>query len=465
MQLDGGNQAEGKSRLSLSKGDGKGNWLPRISVRVDGGRGWEELLGVMAAAFTAPSFDLFRGLMTAWVLLPGRHTITRMWQVVDEDQRHAHDAYHRFVRCARWRPKVVWRLLAWELVRALCPTDDLLLVVDDSLLGKTGRKISGAGWFRDAVRSTGHKIVHAWGLNVVLLTLRVRPPWGGEPLGLPINLRLYRKNSPKTRIDLTEEMVREVAQWFPDRHFQLCGDGAYASLAGRKLPRNQLTSRIRKNAALYELPKPRRKGQRGRPAKKGARLPSLAEIAAAVPKNMWQQAEVKVRGKKQSLLLYARKLLWYETLPDRQVLLVIVRDPAAIQPDDYFFTTDLDATAASVVSNYAGRWCIEDTFRGTKQFLGAEDPQTRKGDGPERVAVLSFLIYASVWLWYIRVHGTERTWPLLPWYSQKRTPSFLDAMAALRRSLWHQRIFAGSGRLRHSTKIPDVLLEALSTAA
>lgn len=451
--------------MSVQKDRAKGNRYPRIIVRVEGGQAWEELLGLMATTFTAPSFDLFQGLITAWVLLPGRHTITRMWQVVDEGQRRAHDAYHRFVRCARWSPKVLWRLLAQELVRHLCTVGDLFLDVDDTLLGKTGRRITGAGSFRDAVRSTKNKTVYAWGLNIVLLTLRVRPPWGGEPLGLPINLRLYRKNTSKTRLDLVEEMIREVAQWFPDRFFRLCGDGAYASLAGRNLPRTQVTSRMRRDAALYEQPKPRRKGQRGRPAKKGPRLPSLAEIARTVPQGQWQQAEVEVRGKTHSFLLHARKVLWYETVPDRQVLLVIVRDPAGNQPDDYFFTTDLDAAAADVVSHYAGRWCIEDTFRGTKQFLGAEDPQTRKGDGPERVAVLSFWTYAAIWSWYIRVHGTERTWRLLPWYPQKRTPSFLDALAALRRTLWCQRIFAGSGLLQHSAKIPDVLLEALATAA
>jgi hypothetical protein len=31
------------------------------------------------------------------------------------------------------------------------------------------------------------------GLNVVVLTLRIRPPWGDEPLGCPINVRLFHK--------------------------------------------------------------------------------------------------------------------------------------------------------------------------------------------------------------------------------------------------------------------------------
>lgn len=84
-------------------------------------------------------------------------------------------------------------------------------------------------------------------------------PWGGEPRGLPINARIYRKKSGKTHRDLVEGMIRELAAWFPDREFHLCGDGAYAPRAGRNLPRTHVTSRMRRDAALYELPAPRHK--------------------------------------------------------------------------------------------------------------------------------------------------------------------------------------------------------------
>ncbi|MGC8470651.1 MAG: transposase, partial [Acetobacteraceae bacterium] len=184
---------------------------------------------------------------------------------------------------------------------------------------KTGRKISGAGTFRDAVQSTRNKVVYAWGLNVVLLTLPVHAPWGGEPLGLPINMRIHRKRSGKTTLDLVAEMIKELVEWFPDREFHLCGDGAYAPLAGRKLPRTHVTSRLRRDAALYELPAPRRKGQRGRPAKKGRRLPPLAEIANALAPEEWTLTPVEVRGTVRQLLLYTCRVLWYEVLPDHQI--------------------------------------------------------------------------------------------------------------------------------------------------
>ncbi len=463
--LIAGNQVKEKGTLSVNKRRTLRNWLPRIMVRVEGGEAWRELLGWMAPTFTAPSSELFAQLITAWVLLPGRHTITRMWQVIEPESRRAHDAYHRFVRCGRWHLPTFWRLLAQVVVVAAYPMGVVQLVVDDTVAKKTGRKISGAGIFRDAVRSTRNKVVYAWGLNIVLLVVPLHPPWGGEPLGLPVNLRIYRKNSGQTHLDLVAEMVRELAEWFPDREFYLCGDGAYAPLAGRSLPRTHITSRLRRDAALYELPAPRRKGQKGRPAKKGHRLPALAQIAETLALEEWTQAQVVVRGTMQPVLCYTREALWYDVLRDRQVLLVIVRDPTGVQPDDYFFTTSLADSGVQVIGRYGDRWSVEDSFRNGKQFLGLEDPQTRKGNGPERAVTLAYWAYAAVWLWYIRVHGTERTWTPLPWYSQKRTPSFPDALAALRRELWHQRIFAGSAQPAVPSNIQDTLLEVLATAA
>lgn len=448
--------------MSVSRGHGSGKRESDTVRTEEGWQAWQRLLSLMAGAFTKPSMILFSDLITAWVLLPGRHTITRLWLSMGEPRR-AHDAYHRFVREGRWQPRMLWRLLAREMVQLFCGMGDLFLDLDDTLFRKTGRKISGAGSFRDAVRSTRNRVVFAWGLNLVVLTLRVQPPWGGEPLGLPINLRLHRKKGDKSLLDLAEEMVHEVASWFPERTLRLSADGFYAPLAGRNLPNTYLTSRMRRDAALYDPPAPRRKGQRGRPAKKGPRLPVLSQIAAQAPK--WLQANVDIRGKAQPYLLYSRPVLWYNVCRDHLVLLVIVRDASGIQPDDYFFTDDLDGLAAAVASQYAGRWSIEDTFRSTKQFLGTEDPQTRVGDGPERAAVLGLWTYSAVWTWYVSFHGTERTWPTLPWYSRKTTPSFIDALAALRRVLWLHRIFATSDPAPHLEKIPTVLLEALATAA
>jgi hypothetical protein len=173
---------------------------------------------------------------------------------------------------------------------------------------------------------------------------------------------------------------------------------------------------------------------------------------------------VDFRGRLEKRLLLSRPVLWYNVCPDRQVLLVIVRDPRGKQHDDFFFTTDIDDTPQTVTSRYAGRWSIEDTFRNVKQFLGGEDPQTWKGKGPERAAALSLWVYSSAWYWYLTTQGTKVSWPSLPWYQSKKTPSFADALASLRRTLW-RTIFSASAPGALIPKNVAVLIEALARAA
>jgi hypothetical protein len=155
---------------------------------------WRKLIGLYATAFTRPSFRNFVRLVNGWALYPGRRTVTNMITLADPEGNHAHDAYHRLIRNGKWEMASLWRTLATLAVERLADLSaPIPLDLDDTLYGKVGGKVEGAGIFRDPVRSTVHRTVYARGLNLVVLTLRVQPPWGGGPIGLPINLRLYRK--------------------------------------------------------------------------------------------------------------------------------------------------------------------------------------------------------------------------------------------------------------------------------
>ncbi len=425
---------------------------------------WAALLGTCAPAFTGRSFALFVDLVAGWALAPGRRTVTAMISVADPTGRRAHDAYHRFLRDGAWSMGQLWRVLATYAINRFVPTGVVPLDCDDTLYKKSGPKVNGAGIFRDAVRSTARRVVYALGLNLVVVTLQVTPPWGGCPIGLPVNVRLRPKNDSTSTVEHAATMMRELAAWLPDRQFHLCADGAYASLAGAGLPRCQLISRMRRDAALYE-PAPPRTGKRGRPRTKGARLPTPPELAARARRRDWERVDIDVRGRSAERLVHARDVLWYAVNKHDLVRLVVVRDPEAIEPDDFFFTTDLAATGAEVASRYTGRWSIEVTFRDAKQDLGGEDPQCWKRKGPERAAALSLWLHALIWCWYIDAHPTGRTWSTKPWYRHKNTPSFLDALAALRRSLWSQRITEMSSSEPDNPKITEVLLDTLAYAA
>jgi hypothetical protein len=78
---------------------------------------------------------------------------------------------------------------------------------------------------------------------------------------------------------------------------------------------------------------------------------------------------------------------------------------------------------------------------------------------------LSLWLYSAIWTWYITTFGTEVTWTPRPWYRKKATPSFLDALAALRRTLWAERIMPLSIVGRAHDKIIDAMLDVLANAA
>ena len=422
---------------------------------------WAELLQQFFPIFTAPGAVIFSHLMTGWILCTARRTITGILPFADPWDKHAHDAYHRFFPDARWSMAKLWQLLAKILIQAFYRTGAIItLALDDTLFHRSGRKVNGAGWWRDAVRSTQKNIVYAWGLNLVVLTLQIQPFWGGEPLGLPINMRLHRKNGP-TLIELAAQMIDEVRQWLPEGLFRVVADGFYATLAGKAMGVT-IISRIKRNANLYDLPPKRRKKRRGRPRTRGKKLAKLEKMTAHIQN--WQTVTFRRRGKTAKRLVYTRVVLWY-TVSRKPILLVISRDPNGKEKDDFFFTTDVTMDPAEVLACYADRWAIEDTFKNTKQLLGGQQPQTYKARGPERAAGLSLWLYSMVWLWYLKQKPRQRDFIIPAWYRQKLAPSFLDALSCLRRELWRERIKCMFGISAVHDKKFDFLLEALAPAA
>ena len=423
---------------------------------------WTALIRQFFPVFTAPGTQIFLALVTGWVLCTGRHTITGILPFADPEGQHAHDAFHRFLPHAHWDMNTLWKFLTILLVKTFAASGVIELDLDDTLFHRCGRKVAGAGWWRDAVRSTRTQTVYAWGLNLVVLTLRVYPPWRGEPLGLPVLMRRHRKGGDSL-IDLAEAMLGQLGNWLPQRAFRLHADGFYATLAGRGLVRVHLISRMRRDAKLYEpLAATRAQRRRGRPRTKGRRLLTPEKMAQRV--HSWQSVTTVERGHVRKRLVHPRPVLWYR-VSKTPVLLVISRDPTGKERDDFFFSTDLSLQPAQVIGGFAGRWSIEDTFKNTKQFIGGEEPQTWKGQGPERAAMLSLWLSSAVWMWYLNEHDRWGNVRILPWYPQKTHPSFQDALAHLRRHLWRQRIISMFGKRLGHDKKTEVLLEALARAA
>jgi hypothetical protein len=424
---------------------------------------WKVLIDRAAGVFTAPSFSLFSELAAAWVCATGRRTVCSMVAVMDPATRGAHDAYHRLVRAGAFRLEALWTAMVAVVVEHLGPEGPVVCYLDDTLFHRAGRKVNGAGSFRDAVRSTRSRVVYAFGLNLVVLCVRIDPPWGGMPVALPVGVALHRTGGAKLPA-LAVLLMNGLSERLDGRRFVLCADGAYACLAGEDIPRTTVVSRMRRDAALFG-PKPAPTGRRGRPRNRGERLPTPPELAGSLRRRQFRAVTVEWRGRSETRLVWSREVLWYGVCPKAMVRLVVVRDPAGVEPDDFFFTTDLAMAPGDVLSLYAGRWAIEVTYRDVKQIVGGEQLQTWKGEGPERAAHLSFFMHGTIWLWYLTASGTDPRFTSQPWYTAKRIPSFADAMAELRRVLWRERISSDSGTRPLSPEMTTVLIDALAMAA
>ena len=132
----------------------------------------------------------------------------------------------------------------------------------------------------------------------------------------------------------------------------MVADSAYAGKVLRGLPDTVTwTTRLRSNAGLYELA-PGRTGRRGRPKMKGAKLPSLAELAKSAA---FVPTSVARYGVTTTVHVAVVRCLWYGVFGPTRVQVVLVRDKAKSGYDVALVSTDLSASPAEIVERYAAR--------------------------------------------------------------------------------------------------------------
>jgi DDE superfamily endonuclease len=379
----------------------------------------QPLVEVLAPAFTQPSFASGCQLLLAWVLCLGRHKLARVAESVDprslpnHSQRHGFDTYYNYFERSSWTPTGLAQRVGILLLTTLNLFGVITLLVDDTLTHKRGKCVWGLGWFRDAVASTKKRIATASGHNWVVIAVAVCLPGTGIPiLALPLLARLHQPGPGQPSCpELTKQMLACVLDWFPQRRFCLVGDGAYAAkaLLSDLDARVAFVGRLRGDAAVYDprVP-PARKGQRGRKATKGPRLPSPKQAAVKADRKrtasgawVWQEVEVTVYGRVQRLQTVAYEAVWPTVLGLRPIQIVVVRDPDGRMKDAYLFTTDLQAEVAWVITQFAWRWSIEVLFRASKQVMDIEAPQHWSQSSVEKVAPWVWSMQSVIMVWYL----------------------------------------------------------------
>jgi hypothetical protein len=411
---------------------------------------WSEWSQWLAAGLHARNRWRLPILLAGILFAHGRRTVTS-WLRAAGISIGFQDYYYFLAALGGKTKSVATRLLVLVL-RTLPLPDRLLAVIDDTPTKRYGPMVEGAGIHHNPTPGpSGQKFLygHIW----VTLSLALRHPWFGA-LALPLRAMLYvrRKTMAKipkwrgwtfaTKLVLAARLVEWMAAIIKQagKTLWVVVDGGYVKAPFlRRALRAGVTviGRLRKDAALRDLPRKLRRGQRrgrGRPPKYGKHKISLAKRAAH--RQGWEAAQCIVYGQTVTKL-YKTFLATYRPT-DGLIRVVVVLEEHDWYP---FFSTDPNATAVEIIEAFADRATIEQDFHDVKEVWGAGQQQVRNIWTNLAVFHLNLWMHTLVELWsWNRPHNELCDRSRSPWDDADRRPSHADRCKALRRQIMEHEL-------------------------
>lgn len=443
-------------------------------------QGMVDVLQYFTRLFTRPTWQHMLVLLTGAILCQGARRVSTILRIMGLSQEKRFEKYHRVFNRAKWNSVTGAKILLGLLLPLLPASLPILIVVDDTIERRNGKKIKAKGCYRDACRSTEENVITCYGLKWVCLMLIVPLPWCKRPWALPFMTILApskkcdeaRGRRHKTSIDWTMLAVCIISRWIK-RSYTLIGDGGFACIRLGHACKKQnatLVSRLRLDSALYELPPMPVKHGRGRHREKGARVMSLKQLAKDSIQP-WADVEVTWYGGEKKIVRMLTSInLWYSSgdkpLPIRWVLVIHPDKNAA----EAFFSTDLSATPDTIINQFVLRWNIEVTFEETRTHLGIETQRQWSDKAIARTTPCLMTLFSLICLFAIEMLKNNAL-PILStaWYDKKSDATFSDIIAFVKRSIWAKNYFNDSEFDGEYMKIKsehwETLLDQLSRAA
>lgn len=387
-------------------------------------------------------------LLVGAILTPGKRVVSEVLRVMGLSQSRQFAQYHQVLNRAVWSPLELAQVLLRLLVTTFGATDQpLVFGIDPTIERRRGDKIAARGIYRDAVRSSASHFVKTSGLRWISLMLLTPIAWAQRVWALPVmtvlspSERYYqqRGRNAKTLLDRSLQMLKLLRRWLPKRELVVVGDNAYAALEfldGARQVAVTVIARLRLDAALYD-PAPPYSG-RGRPRKKGKRLPTLAALLND-PTTAWQALSLTwYTAQQRAMEVASGTAVWFHTgKPPVPMRWVLIRDPAGQYDPVALLCTDPQQSPLHIVTWFVQRWQVEVTFEEARRHLGVETQRQWSDNAIARTTPLLLGLFAWVTL---VAHGLYGRQPVpsvrqAAWYS-KPLPTFSDALALVRQHLW-----------------------------
>jgi hypothetical protein len=439
-------------------------------------RSW---MGELVDAFSARTQDHVLTLLAGSLLTPGRRTVAAALRVIGLAQTPSFTSYHRVLNRNNWSSRALSRRLLMLLLRTLVPpAAPVVIGLDDTLERRRGAKIAAKGIYRDPVRSSRSHFVKASGLRWLSLMLLAPVSFarGGSSWALPFltvlapSERYHQERGTRHKPLLAwgRQMLLQVRRWLPAQRIIAVADSSFAALEFLGAVRRHVTliTRLRLDANLFAPAPPRRKGQKGRPRRKGERLPKLDERLTRSDTS-WRRVTVAdwYGTGERTVEIASDTAVWFHAgLPVVPLRWVLVRDLERKFKPQAFLCTDEAVDPVQILQWFVLRWRLEVTFEEARRHLGVETQRQWADKAIARTTPALLALFSLVTLWageLLAQANRSRSPRQASWYA-KPNLTFSDALAAVRYQLWRAEGFAISDPGEDLVKVPRALVERLT---
>jgi hypothetical protein len=373
--------------------------------------------------------------------------------------------------------RILLQLLAKTFLKA---NEPLILLLDGTLERRWGKRIAYKGRFHDAVHSSSGHVQTSEGIHWLCLMLLVRLPWCRRPWALPIvsvptltpatSAKLSKRH--RTTIQAAQVLIWLVRRWYPQREIVLIGDGGFAAASLGHTCRGlrvRFVSRFLLTAQLYDPVPPQPQGKPGVKPNTGPRQRKLTQRLQDAA-TAWLRQEIPwYAGEQLKMDVLTGEALWHRDgeapLPVRWVLL---RDPSGKRSPFALLCTEPGVAMLQIITWYVFRWNIEVTFEEARAHLGLCTQRQWSTAAIVRTTPCLLGLFSLVVLMAHALHPDHLPIRQTAWYC-KAEPTFVDALAAVRRHLWKERNSptppAPLGSVNSSEALFDTLIEVACYAA
>jgi len=349
----------------------------------------QNLLSCFSEVFSRPSFKLFSSFIIGFIQLGKETHTSSMVQSLSFSFLHRSlSSFTRFLGQNVWALEEVAETALEQFFHTLqIKTHSILfLIVDDTIIQKSGKKIPGCAWHRDHAQKA-YVFGHQWVLFALLYKDFLLPLWA----------KLYHPKGTKgwgsfqTKITMAKKMLQTLRLPVPCKVYLLVDSWYWAK---------ELAQICRKYGyhMISQLKTTSVVSMNGEKTK----VTTLSTIHWA-----YQEVSLFVYGKNKTLKI-ARFVGIIQGLG--KVAVVVVKEKR--KKDSYLVSTNLHLSALDIVKYYAKRWKIEQMIKDLKQRLGFGHYQVRNPQAIQRHVALVLLSYGILILLKILQWLRDKTVPL-----------------------------------------------------